>query len=289
MSYSYSQPTDPNLLTMYNDFSNIEKRDYEFVQQTCHLDLNALATMVESTRSDSIEYFQYFYETENTAISKQHNVVTRHGIGKNMERLLYSTGYYVGLKNCFPNSEIKRNLYTMNLLLLDAFGKFATISIITVTGASVYKGMAFLGRKTAIEPTVRVFKKLDASEEFLQKVPKYMGNTGVYAFNAATIGLLSYRVYQIRNQKLITAVVYAEKNPEDIRKNLEENLNLYYQAIALRSEAQTPEEKSKVESLVLSQKETVMYYLEELLAEEAISTEERNDLIALQKHMISET
>src|SRR5690606_17834651 len=116
---------------LYNDLRKSEQRDFGFVVETCHMSINSLAAMVEAAREDSLGDLKYFF-TMGESILTEENMVDRKGIGKHVDRLINSPGYYLGLIGCFPNSETKRHQYTMSLLLLDAFGKAATISILTV-------------------------------------------------------------------------------------------------------------------------------------------------------------
>lgn len=290
-SISRAGAVDVQLL--YNDLDIAGKHDFEFVTKTCHMNINSLAMMVESARDDSIDDMKYFFTMGESTIA-QENIVTRRGIGKHLDRLLNSTGYYFGLMACFPNNETKRHQYTISLLLLDAFGKAATVSILTLSGASIYKSLSYLGKKLAVAPTVATFRKLKASEEFIAKVPKYMGAAGVMTFNVVTLGSLATNVYRMKKDREIMEEAFAEPDVNEARSRFEENLKLYEETKNLTSLAKTPDQRAVMENLTKEQRETVLFHLNNLLESEdsehtKISPQEKENLLVLKQSIEKDT
>ena len=274
---------------MYVDLSVQERHDYKFVTQSCHLDLNSFANLVESTKDDTIDYFHYFLGINNSLIPEPENILTRRGIGKHTHRLLNSLGYYVGLMACFPESERKRNIYTINLLLFDAYGKATAISMIGVSGAVIYRGLAFVGSRAVVAPTVSVFKRLNASEKILANIPKYLGRAGIITFNGLSLVVIADHIYRIRQEREVVAQIYSQDDLNSIRRNFETNLDLYYQTLALREHAKTSEDKIRIEKLILEQKNTTSFYLDQMLKEEAINPKEKEKLLAVKQFVDHES
>lgn len=269
---------------LHQGLTHEEKRSYNFVVQTCHADLNSLATIVEAVRNDSLDYFSYFFNSDGTILPGQENIFTRRGVGKEVDQIINSYGYYLGLKECFPYDEKKRHLYTINILVFDAFGKLGVLSILGAGGASLYRGLGFLGNRLAVKPTVNILKKLKASDDFLGKVPAYMGRAGNVVFNGVSLSLITYYAYRIKKERDLIKQIYTE-DVEYIRKSFYENLELYHQAIFLKEKARTPEDLVKIEALIETQRENVQYYIEELLSQNSLEPQERQRLMAVKESL----
>ncbi len=276
-----------NVEHLYQDLNNDDRRSFEFVVRTCHVDINSLATIVETTRNDSLDYFKYLFGSGEANIPGRENLFTRRGIGKSVDQLLNSRGYYVGLAYCFPTNTNRRHLYTANLLMFDAFGKVATLSILGTGGASIYRGLSIAGKKFAVAPTVSLFRKLKASEETLTKIPVLMGKSGVYLFNGLSLGLLTYHVYNARKERELMQQIYSPLDVESARSNFESNFELYQQTLLLRKSATTAEEIEKAEELIEKQRENAQYYLLEMLNHQGLDPEERKNLMALKNSLES--
>jgi hypothetical protein len=269
--------------TAYDRLNMHEKKDYDFVVETCHMDIESIATIAESTKKDSYEYFDMLFP-DTSAVPTNDSLLTRKGLGKNTNRLLNSYGYYLGLKACFPKSENQRHLYTINLLLLDSFGKAAAISIITVSGAGIYKGLSFLGRRLFIAPTVLLFRKLNASEEFLTKLPKYMGRGGVYTLDALALASLAGYTYKLKKDLDIKTAIAETDDPAVLRQTLQTNLDLYNSSLHLKSQAKTPQDLATINALIKEQRKLVLYYIDSLLATGHLNPQERERLLTLRKN-----
>lgn len=261
----------------YPQLKMSEKHDYDFVMRTCHLDFDSFVEMLEATKQDSKDYFQYMFPTSPNQIPIGDNFFSRNGIGQHTSRLMNSEGFYLALKTCFPKDEHRRNLYTINLLLLDSFGKVATISIIAVSGASIYKLFSFLGKKLAVAPTVFIFRRLNASEKVLENIPRYMGKAGVYTFNGVTLAAIANYIYEAKKNKDLVMADHAE-----FREGLIRNLELYKRTIELRARAPTPAAQKAMDLLLAEQRENVLFYINELLNLN-IESAERENLMQLRE------
>jgi hypothetical protein len=279
----------PNVqaVAAYEYLSEEDKKIYQFVKNTCHLNLQSYAALTESTKEDAFDYFSIlFYEPG--PIPTKENLFSRKGVGKNAHRLLNSLGYYFALRDCFPQSENKRHLYTVNLLLMDAYGKAASISVLAVAGSSIYKGLALLGRKVAIAPTVKIFKKLNAPKNLLDKIPIYMGRGGTYAFNVGSLAFIGYYAYQAQKEKELTEEIYTDEDPAELRKALARNLNLYIRTKELRAKAPSNGEQIEIDRILKEQQEIVIYYVDSLL-EQKISPKEKEELIRLRAYLVADS
>ena len=250
---------------------------YDFVKSTCHLNLNALADIVEVTKKDSLEYLYYLNPSNINPIFLSNNIISRKGIGRTTDRLLKSTGYYIGLRECFPDSELSRNVYTANLLLFDAFGKFASICIVGGGGGLVYKGAAFVGTRLATPIVVYGAKRLSVSEEFIKRLPAYLSRMGFWGTNAVILGIVADQVREIKkNRDLFLVNPEATREQLELaRKSLKENLDLYYYIQNLKQNATDANEIKQVDELLEQEKQNVQFYADNLLASPDISTEEK--------------
>lgn len=275
-----------NWKLLYNDLNVHERKDYEFVRSTCHMDINSLANLVESTKHDSIDYFSYLFQDPSLPHPKD-NLYSRRGVGKNVHRLLNSMGYFVGLMACFPKDENQRHLYTINLLMFDAYGKVATISILGAGGAGIYRGLAFLGRRFAIPPTVNLFKNLGASPSFLTKLPKFMGKAGTWSFNGITLAALGSYLYDVKKERDIMGISTAQKD-EDF-ESLQRNIELYNSILKLRSQAKTPEEIAQVDKSLVKQKEIIVFYLDTIIEEKVLEEKHKETFITFRETLTTKS
>lgn len=272
----------PNI---YSQLHAQEKRDYDFVTKSCHADSDTMAAMVESAKNDTMEDLRYFFTAGESFIPQDGNLVTRKGLGKHTARLLNSNGYLYGLKACFPKDEAARHRYTIKLLMLDAYGKVIAISAIGILGASIYKSLAFLGRRLAVEPTVSIFRRLNASDKFLAKIPNVMRTTGIVSFNALALGSLAHHVYQEKKNRELLEKIYADPDIKELHAALEENLNLYHQAIELKSKAKTAEQEAIANNLIKEQRTTVLFYVDTIETSEFTTPQEKINLQELESEL----
>lgn len=268
--------------TDFSNFTYIDNYAYNFVKSTCHLSMEALATLIESTKNDSREYlFLIDSGLNNEEIHfSGNNIVSRKGIGRNVARLLSSDGYYFALRDCFPNSEFKRNLYTQNLLLLDSLGKFSVISIFASFGYAASKGIGLIGRRVIAVPIVYGFKRAGASKALLAKIP---GRTDF----ATQMTVMAALAFNIKDQALAIrdniskekelAITPKQDSAEELKESiaaLNENLELYELINKMEDSAS---DKQKQELLIYKekQKKNLQYYLAEILNNKQLTAQDR--------------
>jgi hypothetical protein len=209
-------------------FTFYDKYAYDFVLSTCDMDINSAANLVTSTKEYVQEYFSYL-DITRPHIPKN-NFIARDGIGKNVDLLLHSYGYYVGLRKCFPDSYAKRHLYTANLLLFDAAGKFSALSIMVASIALPARGIAMIPLKP-----VRVAL-----------------NGGL---TLATFGMIGSAIYDLwgmdedrRAAETDTEEIQQRKN--SLFKSLQENVKIYRDLLKTNLTESQSEQKANIQFYV---------------------------------------